>query len=244
MQRFAKPWYRLRTMRIFRDQTGLAANAALSPEIERALEQSEYLVLLASPAAAARPWIKRELEWWITHRPVSRLLIVVTDGELKWDQNGKDFDWELTNALPPELRGRFEHEPLYVDLRWAKAEGEDVLSLRHSRFRSAVLDVAAALLNTSKDLLDGSDVRQYRRNRIAAGTAVMVCLTLGLIAGWQSLVAREQLAEITAALTAADLRSATSKANSSPPEALAFLSRAIRMSPQEVGPRALAFNLF
>jgi hypothetical protein len=42
LQRFAKPWYRLRAVRIFRDQTSLAATPALWPSIEKALAESDY----------------------------------------------------------------------------------------------------------------------------------------------------------------------------------------------------------
>ena len=40
LHRFAKPWYRLRAIRVFRDQTNLAANPGLWSEIQRALGRS------------------------------------------------------------------------------------------------------------------------------------------------------------------------------------------------------------
>ena len=40
--RIAKPWYRLRAMRIFRDKTSLSANPSLWHSIEQALSESEY----------------------------------------------------------------------------------------------------------------------------------------------------------------------------------------------------------
>ena len=52
LHRFVKPWYRLRTIRVFRDKTSLSANPALWPSIEMALNDSEYFLLLASPEAA------------------------------------------------------------------------------------------------------------------------------------------------------------------------------------------------
>jgi hypothetical protein len=38
---FAKPWYKLRALRVFRDKTSLSANPALWDAIEQALSQSE-----------------------------------------------------------------------------------------------------------------------------------------------------------------------------------------------------------
>ena len=43
-----------------------------------------------------------------------------------------------------------------MDLSWAKTE--DDLSLRHSQFRGAVLDIAAPLHGRAKDELGGDDV--------------------------------------------------------------------------------------
>ncbi len=46
-----KPWYRLRALHVFRDDTSLAANPALWTLIEEALNASRYLIILASPEA-------------------------------------------------------------------------------------------------------------------------------------------------------------------------------------------------
>ena len=76
LQRFAKAWYQSRAMRVFRDETSLSANPALWESIEKALEASEYFLLLASPQAAQSPWVRREIDWWLEHRPRGRLLIL------------------------------------------------------------------------------------------------------------------------------------------------------------------------
>lgn len=48
IQRLAKPWYRMRALRVFRDQSSLAANPALWPSIQDALDRSEAFILLAA----------------------------------------------------------------------------------------------------------------------------------------------------------------------------------------------------
>jgi hypothetical protein len=53
VQKLGKPWYQRRALRVFRDDTSLSATPGLWPTIERALGQSRYFVLLASPEAAA-----------------------------------------------------------------------------------------------------------------------------------------------------------------------------------------------
>src|SRR4051794_28460374 len=47
LQRFAKPWYRRQTLRVFRDQTSLEMTPDVWPEIRRAIDASEFFILLA-----------------------------------------------------------------------------------------------------------------------------------------------------------------------------------------------------
>src|SRR6185295_4791678 len=113
LQRFAKPWYRLRAMRVFRDKTGLAVTPDLWGAIQNGLENSDYFLLLASPPAAQSKWVEQEVDWWLRNRSPSRLLIVWTEGELVWSRTAADFDWTATDALPGRLKNTFEREPLF-----------------------------------------------------------------------------------------------------------------------------------
>jgi hypothetical protein len=176
LHRFARPWYRLRSVWIFRDKTGLAVTPSLWGTIEKALSESEYFLLMASSEAAASPWVQKDVDWWLTNRSVSNILVLLTDGEIEWNSGTNDFDWSRTTALPPILRCRMAQEPLWVDLRWAHTE--EKLSLRNPRFRGAVLDIDSTLLNRPKELLDSEDLRVYKRHRLAAFTAVIVSLLL------------------------------------------------------------------
>lgn len=187
LHRFAKAWFQRRAMRVFRDETSLSANPALWESIEKALEASEYFLLLASPQAAQSPWVRREIDWWLEHRPRGRLLILLTHGDLVWDSAAGDFDWSRTTALPEDLRRRFTDEPLYVDLRWA--DDPDKLTLRHTQFRAAILSIAATLRGVPKDELDGEDVRQQRRTRMLAATMVAAILVFAIAAAFQTHVA-------------------------------------------------------
>src|SRR6266511_820801 len=115
LERFAKPWYRIRALRVFRDKLSLSASPGLWSSIERGLEASEWLLLMASPEAARSPWVRKEVGWWLQHRSADRLLIVLTSGQLAWDSAQDDFEWSRTDALPEEvLRGAFAEEPFWV----------------------------------------------------------------------------------------------------------------------------------
>ncbi|HYN62638.1 MAG TPA: hypothetical protein VET87_24315, partial [Rubrivivax sp.] len=190
LHRLAKPWYVLRALRVFRDETNLAAEPGLWPSIEAALSQSRFLILMASPEAARSQWVAKELDWWLAHRDAAHLLIVQSAGELHWNEAEGDFDWSRTDALPGQLAGRFEDEPKHVDLRWAHSDTR--LTLDHPAFRSAVLDLAAPIHGKDKDLLDGEDVRQHGRTRLLARSAVAGLVALTLASSISALLAVQQ----------------------------------------------------
>jgi WD40 repeat protein len=189
LQRLARPWYRPRALAVFRDETGLAVSPYLWASIVRALDDSEWFVVLCSPAAAGSEWVGREIDHWLAHKDPERILLVLTDGELVWDQTQSTFDPTGSTALPPTLLGTFAVEPRHLDLRWAR--GEEQLDLRHARFRPAVAELAAPIRNMARDELEAEDVRQHRRTvRLVRGatSVVVLLLVVALILGglaWQ-----------------------------------------------------------
>jgi WD40 repeat protein len=187
---FAKPWYRLRAMRVFRDETGLAITPALWPSIEAALLDSEYFLLLASPEAASSEWVQREVACWLDCRPADHLLIALTHGELRWNDAVHDFDWNGTDALPRRLSKAFDQEPKYVDLRWARVATD--LSLRNPDFLTAVASVTSTLQGQPLDELVGEDVRQHRRTRRVAAAAIVGLATLAVAASVFGVIASQQ----------------------------------------------------
>src|SRR4051812_2421951 len=188
LQRFAKPWYRLRALRVFRDDASLSANPDLWGSIRDALDRSAYFILLASPESAASEWVGKEVEYWLEHRGTEQLLIVLTAGELLWE--GDDVDWSTTTSLPPALGEAFSEEPRYVDLRWARSDAQ--VAPRDARFRNAVADLAAPLHGRSKDDLLGEDVRQHRRALRLAWTAGALLAALAIAASGAATLALQQ----------------------------------------------------
>lgn len=193
LHRFARSWFRRRALHVFRDTTTLAATPALWSAIERALGQSRYFILLASPESARSPWVVRELEFWCRHRRLERLLVVVTAGRLAWDAAANDFDWDRTDALPGTLRGSFEEEPLYLDLTWARHRTH--VSRSDPRFRDAVATLAATLHGMPKDEIIGEDVRRHRNAKRLAWSAVgalALLLAATSITAWIAVQQREE----------------------------------------------------
>jgi len=206
LQNFSKPWYRRRALRIFRDQTGLSVTPELWGSIERALQESDFLILLASPAAAASKWVEQEVDWWLDHRSARQLLIVLTEGDLFWDQAAGDYDWRRTTALPRRLVKAFPEEPLFLDLRWAKSANDT--SLRRPKFADAIARLAATLHGKSLDELIGEDIRQHtttlRLFRMGVGV-LLVLTTLAVVTAVIALQARTTAGRLDqAGITAAE----------------------------------------
>lgn len=245
LHRFARPSFALRALRVFRDEASLAANPGLWSSIEQALEASQFFILLASPDAARSTWVQREVTYWLQHKSPATFLIVLTSGELVWDEVVGDFDWQRTTALPPAVCDAFREEPRYIDLRWARAE--DDVSLHDPRFREAVADLAAPLHHRPKDALLGEDVRQHRRTvRWVRGTiaTLTVLLILALSATGiainrqQAAEERQRLATARLLLTRAELA-----VTSDPRTALQLAEAAHRINPDPETQSGLAHLL-
>ncbi len=172
IQKLGKPWYRRRALRVFRDDTSLSATPHLWPTIQRALEQSRYLILLASPEAAASPWVDKEVHFWLANKSADTLLIAVTGGALGWDAAASDF--RAGAPLPPALKGRLPGEPKWIEL----AAWRDGSSLRDARFTELAADFAAAIRGMPKEDLLSQEVRQQRRALRLAWSAASVLLLL------------------------------------------------------------------
>jgi hypothetical protein len=179
LQLLAKPWNSRRALRIFRDETGLSTNPHLWSAIEKALDESEWFVLLASEEGAQSEWVNKEISRWLTTKTVDHILPVVTDGTWDWDPDVGDFTAE-SSAVPGALRGALHDEPRHLDLRWARLETD--LDLRNSRFRSAVADLASPMHAIAKDELEGEDIRQHRRARRLARSAIGALVLLVVVA--------------------------------------------------------------
>jgi WD40 repeat protein len=227
---FAKPWYRLNALRVFRDQTSLAATPALWSRIETALAASRFFILLASPAAAQSHWVDREVAFWLAQQRRDNLLIALTEGEITWDDDANAFDPQRTTALPPSLQNAFASEPLWVDVRFARTELD--VSIRQPAFRDAIADLAAPMHGRSKDDLIGEDVTQHRRTlRIARSaaavlTALLVAASLLAVLAYRARNTANERAQVATSRLLAS--SAAIQLGSDPQAALILAADAVR----------------
>jgi hypothetical protein len=141
VQRLGKAWHQRRAVRLFRDDSSLTATPHLWPAIETALGNSRFLVLLASPEAAASAWVDKEVAWWLDRNSAETILIGLTAGELDWDGTAGDFRPTDEFPLPSALKGRFIDEPLWIDLRAYR----DAVNRSDPDFANLAAGIAAAL---------------------------------------------------------------------------------------------------
>ena len=73
MERLARPWYRVRALSVFRDQSDLAVTPHLWETIRLTLDGSRYLVALLSPESASSKWVNQELAYWCAERGTARV---------------------------------------------------------------------------------------------------------------------------------------------------------------------------
>ena len=184
LHRFAKPLFKMRAIRVFRDESTLAMTQQLWPEIERALRSSRFFILMADPLSAQSEWVQKEVACWLEMGRAEKMLIVWTGGDIVWDKVKKDFAWDKTTALAPSLAGAFQgEEPLYLDLRWARTEVD--VSRKHPKFAGALARLSAAIRGRSLDEIFGEDVREQRRSLRFLWAGVAILLLAALFAGWR-----------------------------------------------------------
>jgi WD40 repeat protein len=196
LERFAKPWRKLRMSRIFIDKVNLAASPELWGSVEKELAASRWFILLASDDAAKSYWVDREVRWWLEYRSLDRLLIVATSPGMAWDKAKED--WAGTAPVPAALRGAFPGEPFWVDLSDLPpgARGSQVPD-------DKVADVAAPVRGVPKDTLVGEHLRQHRRTlRLARTTIAVLAILTGLAVTASVIAARAARASDIAAQAA------------------------------------------
>jgi tetratricopeptide (TPR) repeat protein len=192
MQRLGKPWYRLRALRIFRDDTSLSASPSLEPSLLVALGQTRYLILLASPEAAQSKWVHDEVEFWLEHKGTDTLLLAMSAGELAWDSNAGDFEWSEHTPLPVNLKGKFRYEPRWIDVRdFRDADGDA------DKLQAAAADLASAIRGIPKEDLLSQELTQQRRAKSLAWSAAacLLVLTCAAVWEWRQAVAQRNRAE-------------------------------------------------
>jgi hypothetical protein len=144
---------------IFRDREEFPAADDLSAQVRAALEASDSLIVVCSPAAVASPWVTREIETFRALHPDRPVLAALAGGE-------------PASAFPDALMRRDAdgavHEPLAADFRNV-GDGD----------RLGLLKLIAGVAGVRLDELVQRDA-QRRVRRVTAVTAGALTATLAM----------------------------------------------------------------
>ncbi len=194
LHRIAKPWHKVRALRVFRDETDLAANPKLWPNIRQALDDSEYFVLLASREAGASEWVRKEFEYWRANHPIERTIIVRTD------------DPGPAAPLPAGFGALFGDDPYYVDMQ--RYRTMESIAYEDPEFRGQVAQISATIRGVSLNDLVGEEARQKSRTarvRNGAIAALVLLLAVAISLAWYATEMRDEARlQATEALTQLD----------------------------------------
>lgn len=160
LMRYAIPWYKRSKLNIFVDESDLSVTPHLWDNIEKSLSEADFLIFMASIESCQSKWVNKELDYWIKYKPINKLIIVVTDGEVIWDNKKKSFILNDQSCIPEILNKEFKEEPFYVDLRSLKSSNE--LTLKNSIFNKEVLKIAAELYGISQKEMAGEELKTRR----------------------------------------------------------------------------------
>jgi tetratricopeptide (TPR) repeat protein len=152
---------------VFRDRDELASSGDLDAAIQAALDDSESLVVVCSPAAAASKWVNAEIRRFQASGRQHRIFTLVAAG----GTNPAAPDC----AFPPTLLLAEDGTPLPEPLAADPAEHADGR-------RGALLKIAAGLLGVGIDQLRRRDAQRQVRlwSAVAAGAAIVAVVTIGL----------------------------------------------------------------
>jgi MTH538 TIR-like domain (DUF1863) len=194
LQQLGREWYllRFRALNIFRDETGTSGNAALKQKILNGIENSNFLVILASKKGKPiesnkKDWVNEEANAWLELKESSnksnnpKIIICVTDGNIVWDYKENDFNWNKTDCLPSVLKEKkvFNDAPKWIDLRELYDEQgslrTNILKLDYPEYKQKVAEISSQIQGITVDELIAKD-RNYRR----IGWAFIFCLFVGI----------------------------------------------------------------
>lgn len=158
---------------VFRDRDELPAAGELNVELYRALEQSQFLIVVASPDSATSKWVNEEVRYFKQHCGESRVLVVIADGV--------PGSGDATECFGPALRFKVDasgslseapSEPLAADAR----PGGDGKRLVRLKLVAGLTGVPLARL------LRRDEVRKQRKLIGYASAATVLAVSMTVLA--------------------------------------------------------------
>lgn len=208
---------------IFRDALELAGGV-LAKEIETALQQSKYLIVICSPNSAKSPWVNKEIQTFIDLGHEDRIIPFIIDG-MPFSDN------EDTECFPPALRSlKGEKELLGININELERD-------------AACIKVVARMFGLKFDTLWQRYEREQKKRRkmVGGGLALITFVTI-CIAGfiWHQ---NRELKEVTWKMMANQQRYIAKKANELIDHGDSYLARLLLLEvlPQDIHTHNMPF---
>lgn len=160
---------------VFRDREELASASDLGGHIRAALDASDALVVICSPAAEHSRWVNEEIRTFRRRGLSHRIHCLVVDGE-----NLPGHAPRFPPALTEPLDGQEPPEPIAADLR----EGADGKAL-------AVQKLIAGLLGVGLDDLRRREAQHRHKRMVWIAAAALAGMSLAVVLASLAVVARD-----------------------------------------------------
>jgi tetratricopeptide (TPR) repeat protein len=172
---------------IFRDREELASATDLGEEITDALDRSECLIVICSPAAAASRWVNEEVLVFKRMGRGGRILCLVVDGE----PNATDIPGrESEECFCPALRFVLEANG-QPSSRRAEPMAADVRPGHDSR-ATAKLRLIAGMLGVGFDTLIQREAHRRRRRAFVITAAALLGMAIASVLAINAVIARNE----------------------------------------------------
>ncbi|MCR5281767.1 MAG: TIR domain-containing protein [Lachnospiraceae bacterium] len=159
-----------RINRIFRDKDELPITNDLSDTIAKALEDSDYLIVICSTNTKQSAWVPREIEYFLKNHTKREIFTVLVNGE-PFDVIPEVLLYEdriVKDENGGEQTVRMPMEPLSCDYRMPLSKAK----------KTELPRLASGLIGCAYDELMNRR-RQYRMKQLTAGFSAALALTLG-----------------------------------------------------------------
>lgn len=148
---------------VFRDRDDLSSATDLANTVKQVLANSENLVVVCSPAAAASRWVGEEIRQFARLGRTDRIFCIIVDGE-------PAADGSVAACFPPALSEVGLQEPLAADVRkWADGK------------RVAKLKLVAGLLGLRLDDFLQRNLQRRRKRQVLTCLGAVAVLILAVI---------------------------------------------------------------
>jgi len=145
---------------VFRDRDDLPSVADLGATVKQALADSENLIVVCSPRAAASHWVNEEIRHFARLGRTARIFCIIVGGD-------PAADGSVAACFPAALAEAGLQEPLAADVRkWA--DGKNVAKLK----------LIAGLLGIRLDELRRRELQRQRKRRAITGLGVAAAVGL------------------------------------------------------------------